>query len=195
MATRHKVLLVEDSPAIQQIYRNTLTIDQFQVICANNGMEAIKALSADRPDIILLDLMMPVMDGYKVLQVVKTDPRLSRIPVLVFSAKGQPEEVEKALSLGAAGYVVKATTKPKEVIERIKGILARQQPEQEQEVAHYRIEVVEGKYDTAKLTADFKLNDLRCPTCRSKVLLDLIPDFTQDTPWFSGKFVCPRCNK
>ncbi len=195
MATRHKVLLVEDSPAVQQIYRNTLTIDQFQVITANNGMEAIKALSTDRPDIILLDLMMPVMDGYKVLQVVKTDPKLSMIPVLVFSAKGQPEEVEKALSLGAAGYVVKATTKPKEVIERIKGILAKQEPAPGHEVAHYRIEVVEGSYDTAKLAADFKLNDLRCPACRSKVLLDLVPDFTHGTAWFSGKFVCPRCTR
>lgn len=86
---------------IQQVYKNALTFEQFEVRTVDNGMEAIKALSEEKPDIILLDLMMPVMDGYKVLQVVKTDPKLSMIPVLVFSAKGQPEEVEKSLALGA----------------------------------------------------------------------------------------------
>ena len=193
--TRKKVLLVEDSPAIQAIYKNALTYEQFQVMTAGNGMEAIKLLSQDRPDMILLDLMMPVMDGYKVLQVVKTDPKMAKIPVLVFSAKGQPEEVDKALSLGAAGYVVKATTKPREVIERIKAILAKQQPIQESEVAHYSLEVVDGAHDVAKLAGDFKLNNLRCPTCTTKMLLDLVPDFSQDTPWFSGKFYCPKCSK
>jgi CheY-like chemotaxis protein len=139
--------------------------------------------------------MMPVMDGYKVLQVVKTDPKLAKIPVLVFSAKGQPEEVEKALSLGAAGYVVKATTKPKEVIERIKSVLAKPVSQEEQEVPHYSLEIVEGVRDVAKLADDFKLNKLRCPTCMTKMLLELVPDFSQDTPWFSGKFYCPRCSK
>ena len=97
---RNKILLVEDSKVIQQMYRNKLLLEEFTVVTADNGMEAIKSLSQEKPDLILLDLMMPVMDGYKVLQVVKTDPKLSGIPVLVFSAKGQPEEIERALNLG-----------------------------------------------------------------------------------------------
>src|SRR4030043_981604 len=99
------------------MYRNKLTFEQFQVLTADNGMEAIKILSQEKPDLILLDLMMPIMDGYKVLQVVKTDPRLANIPVLVFSAKGQSEEVEKALNLGPPCIILKATTKPNEVVE------------------------------------------------------------------------------
>ncbi len=193
MMTRTKVLLVEDSTAIQAIYKSALTIEQFQVTTAINGMEAIKVLSQEIPDIILLDLMMPVMDGYKVLQVVKTDPKLSKIPVLVFSAKGQPEEVEKALSLGAAGYVVKATTKPKEVIEKIKAIIS--QTPSVKEVAHYLLEIREETYDAGKLAGDFKLQGYKCTACQTPLLLDLIPDFTHDTPWFSGKFICPQCNK
>ncbi|MHB8881227.1 MAG: response regulator [Thermodesulfovibrionales bacterium] len=185
------MLLVEDSPAIQAIYKNALTFEQFQVMTANNGMEAVKVLSQERPDIILLDLMMPVMDGYKVLQVVKTDPKLSKIPVLVFSAKGQPEEVEKALSLGAAGYVVKATTKPKDVIEKIKTIIS--QTHAGQEVAHYVLGIREDAHDAGKLSDDFKLGNYRCPVCQTTMLLDLIPDFAQETAWFSGKFICPKC--
>ncbi len=191
MVTRSKVLLVEDSKAVQQIYRNKLTLEHFQVHTADNGMEAIKALSTEKPDIILLDLMMPVMDGYKVLQVVKTDPKLSKIPVLVFSAKGQPEEVEKALNLGAAGYIVKATTKINEVIDKIRMTISRQPVEQE--VTHYTVGIRTDAYDAKKLAEDFKLGDLTCPACNSGMVLDLIPDFSHDKPWFSAKLFCPRC--
>lgn len=188
---RNKILLVEDSKVIQQMYKNKLTIEQFNVITADNGIEAIKILSQEKPDLILLDLMMPIMDGYKVLQVIKTDPRLSSIPVLVFSAKGQPEEVEKSLNLGAAGYIVKATTKPNEVVEQIRKVLS--QKPKVQELSHYLIEVRENVYDAKKLATDFNLNDLKCQKCQAPLLLELMPDFTHETPWFSGRFLCPRC--
>jgi diguanylate cyclase len=188
---RDKILLVEDSKVIQQMYRNKLTFEQFNVLTADNGMEAIKILSQEKPDIILLDLMMPIMDGYKVLQVVKTDPRLANIPVLVFSAKGQSEEVEKALNLGAAGYIVKATTKPNEVVEQIRKVLS--QKPKVQELTHYVVEIRENSYDAKKLASDFDLNDLRCRKCNAPLLLELIPDFSHETPWFTGKFFCPRC--
>jgi DNA-binding response OmpR family regulator len=188
---RNKVLLVEDSKAVQQMYRNKLTIEQFQVLTADDGMQAIKLLSSEKPDVVLLDLMMPVMDGFKVLQVIKTDPKLANIPVLVFSAKGQPEEVEKALNLGAAGFIVKSTTKPNEVVDKIRTVLSKRPPEQS--FAQYSLEIREGAYDAAKLSADFNLNNFRCTACNAPMLLDLIPDFSHDTPWFTGKFFCPRC--
>lgn len=188
---RNKILLVEDSKVIQQMYKNKLTIEQFNVITADNGIEAIKILSQEKPDIILLDLMMPIMDGYKVLQVIKTDPRLSNIPVLVFSAKGQPEEVEKSLNLGAAGYIVKATTKPNEVVEQIRKVLS--QKPKVQELSHYLVEVRENVYDAKKLATDFNINDLKCQKCQAPLLLELMPDFTHETPWFIGRFLCPRC--
>lgn len=188
---RNTILLVEDSKVVQQMYRNKLTFEQFNVLTADNGMEAIKILSKERPDIILLDLMMPVMDGYKVLQVIKTDPKLSAIPVLVFSAKGQPEEVEKALNLGAAGYIVKATTKPNEVVEHIRKVL--DQKPKGQELTRYLVEIRENVYDAKKLASDFNINELRCKKCQAPLLLELIPDFSHETPWFSGKFLCPRC--
>jgi CheY-like chemotaxis protein len=189
---KYQVLLVEDSKAIQQMYRNKLMMEQYAVVTADNGMEAIRALSLSKPDIILLDLMMPIMDGYKVLQVVKTDQKLKDIPVLVFSAKGQSDEIERALSLGAAGYIVKSITKPNEVVEKIRATLT--QKPAEQVVSRYRIEVKETLYDAKKLSADFNLNGFVCPSCNVPMLLDLIPDFSHDTPWFTAKFICPRCH-
>lgn len=190
---RKKLLLVEDSKAIQQMYKNKLTLEEFVVLTADNGMEAIKMLAQEKPDIILLDLMMPIMDGYKVLQVIKSNQSLAAIPVLVFSAKGQPEEVEKALTLGAAGYIVKATTKPNEVIEKIKAAIS--QKSVGKEMPHYTIEIREDAYDAKKLADDFKLQNFRCTSCQAPMLLDLIPDLSHDTAWFTGKFFCPRCNK
>ena len=189
---KYQVLLVEDSKAIQQMYRNKLMMEQFAVVTADNGMEAIKALSLSKPDIILLDLMMPIMDGYKVLQVVKTDQKFKDLPVLVFSAKGQPDEVEKALSLGASGFIVKSVTKPNEVVERIRAVLS--QKPAEQKVSHYTVEIKETIYDAKKLSDDFKLNGFICQSCNVPMLLDLIPDFSHETPWFTGKFYCPRCH-
>jgi DNA-binding response OmpR family regulator len=188
---KYQVLLVEDSKAIQQMYRNKLILEQFAVVTADNGMEAIKAFSVSKPDIILLDLMMPIMDGYKVLQVVKTDQKFKDVPVIVFSAKGQPDEIEKALNLGASDYIVKSITKPNEVVDKIRAVLARKPAEQK--VAQYSIEIKEDVYDAKRLSDDFKLNGFKCPKCQVPMLLDLVPDFSHDTPWFSGKFYCPRC--
>ncbi|MBI5640241.1 MAG: response regulator [Nitrospirae bacterium] len=186
---------MEDSKAVQQIYKNKLMLENFQVLTADNGMEAIKVLSLDKPDILLLDLMMPIMDGYKVLQVMKTDPKLQGIPVLVFSAKGQPEEVEKALNLGAAGFIVKATTKPNEVVDKIRATLSEKPAGAQQELTQYCVEIRPDSYDAARLSGDFHLNNFICPACSQPMLLDLIPDFSHDTPWFTGKFFCPRCSR
>jgi CheY-like chemotaxis protein len=188
---RYKILLVEDSKVVQQIYRNKLVLEQFAVQTADNGMEAIKMLSQEKPDIVLLDLMMPVMDGFKVLQVIKTDPKLSDIPVLVFSARGQTEEIQKALQLGAAGYVVKATTKPNEVIENIRKVLS--QTPSARELNRYIVEVKEDAHDAKKLSSDFDLNNLKCRKCAAPLHLELIPDFSHETPWFTGRFFCQKC--
>ncbi len=124
MSRRNSILVVDDEKMFQDIYKTKLIPEGFKVVTASNGKEAILILSGGEIDLILLDLNMPVMDGFKVLQAVKTDSKLSSIHVIVLSSRGQPEEVEKALNLGADGYLVKSTAKPKEVVEKVKEILS-----------------------------------------------------------------------
>jgi CheY-like chemotaxis protein len=119
----NKILFVDDAKMFQDIYKAKLISEGYSVRTANNGVEALKCLSEEKPDLILLDLVMPVMDGFKVLHALKSDPKLSSIPVIVFSSRGQPEEIEKAVSLGATGYLIKATTTPKEVVKKVKEVL------------------------------------------------------------------------
>ncbi len=119
---KEKVLIVDDTEFYQKAYKNKLLSAGYMTSVANNGVEALKALATDKPDLILLDLMMPIMDGFKVLQMVKASPDLKHIPVIVFSAKGASEEISKALEAGANDFLVKATTTPNKVVEKIKEI-------------------------------------------------------------------------
>jgi hypothetical protein len=89
------------------------------------------------------------------------------------------------------GYIVKSATKPNDVVAKIRQVLSQRPPEQS--FAQYSIEIRQDSYDAKKLSDDFKLNNFRCAVCNAPMLLDLIPDFSHDTPWFNGKFFCPRC--
>lgn len=120
-----KILLVDDTEFYQKAYTTKLLAEGYLVTTANNGVEAIKAIMANKPDMVLLDLMMPVMDGFKVLQTMKMDANLKDIPVVVFSAKGNSDEIGKAIAAGATDFLVKATTTPNKVVEKIKQIMTK----------------------------------------------------------------------
>jgi len=121
--TKNKILVVDDTKMYQTIYKTKLMSEGFEVKLAGNGAEAIRILSEEAFDLVLLDLTMPLMDGFKVLQAIKENPKLSSTPVVVFSSRGQPQEIEKAVNLGADGYLVKSTTPPNEVVKKVRDLL------------------------------------------------------------------------
>jgi CheY-like chemotaxis protein len=122
-----KVLLVDDTEFYIKLYKTKLLTEGYVVTTANNGVEAIKAITAEKPDIILLDLVMPVMDGFKFLVTIRADHRLKDIPVVVFSGKGNSDEVGQAITAGASDFLVKATTTPDKVVEKIQKVMAKSQ--------------------------------------------------------------------
>ena len=122
-----KVLLVDDTDFYLKLYKTKLLTEGYVVTTANNGLEAIKAVTAEKPDIILLDLVMPVMDGFKFLLTLKADNGLKDIPVVVFSSKGNSDEIGHAITAGAADFLVKATTTPNKVVEKIQKVMAKSQ--------------------------------------------------------------------
>jgi len=122
---REKILIVDDTEFYQKAYKNKLLSEGYIASISNNGVEALKALTLDKPDLILLDLMMPVMDGFKVLQALRASPEFKEIPVIIFSAKGASDEISKALQMGANDFLVKAVTSPNKVVEKIKKVLGK----------------------------------------------------------------------
>lgn len=117
---KNKILLVEDSDQIRNVYKGRLMLDGYDVADVSSAMDAIKYLREELPDLILLDLVMPVMDGFKLLKMIRETSSLSHLPVIILSAKGASEEIEKALHLGISGYLIKTTTSPVKLSQEIK---------------------------------------------------------------------------
>lgn len=101
------VLLAEDDPDIQMVARLSLKRAGFNVRVVGNGREALDAIRDEKPDVVLLDWMMPELDGPETCRQLKSNPATSAIPVIFLTAKSQESEIQRGLSLGAAGYVTK----------------------------------------------------------------------------------------
>ena len=118
-----KILIVEDDKFLRELIARKLTDEGFDIVEAVDGEDGIKKIKETKPDLVLLDLILPSIDGFEVLSRVKGDASLTSIPIIILSNLGQKEEVEKGLDLGAADYLIKAHFTPGEIIEKIKNIL------------------------------------------------------------------------
>lgn len=126
MPNQNKILLVEDDSMVVRMYQRKLEKDGFQLTLAFNGEEGLAALKKEKPDIILLDIMMPKMNGIEMLKAVKADPALKDIPIVILTNLGdRPEDVQKCKELGAEDYWVKANTPIQKITERVKKILSK----------------------------------------------------------------------
>lgn len=125
------VLVVDDEPAILQMLKMNLGIEGYETILAGDGETAIKRIELEQPDIVLLDIMMPALDGWQVLQRLQ-EMSLSKSPkVLVVTAKGGERDISKAFELGAVDYVPKPFD-IEDLLERVKMVLARTEIETEE---------------------------------------------------------------
>lgn len=114
-----KILIVEDDTFVMDIYHTKLLQEGYEVVEAGNGIEAMERLKEGIPDLMLLDIVMPYMDGMEVLKKVKQDERLKKIPIILLSNLSQKEEITEGLELGANDYLVKSHFTPSEVLEKI----------------------------------------------------------------------------
>lgn len=117
-----KILLVEDDPFLVDIYSKKLQQDGFEVVCADNGQKALEFFAANTFDLVLLDLVMPDVDGWKILSKIKAPQAQNKTKVIIFSNLGQKLEVERGLQMGADKYLIKANYTPSEVVEEIRKI-------------------------------------------------------------------------
>lgn len=117
-----KILLIEDDQMLVKMYKIKLEKEGFDVEIAYNGEEGLELMKSQKYDVILLDLMMPVMDGFVMLERHKEDPNKQDTPIIVLSNLGQKEDIERAVELGVGedDYIVKANMTPMEVIEKIR---------------------------------------------------------------------------
>jgi two-component system sensor histidine kinase ChiS len=120
MDAKKKILLVEDDVALAGVYKSRLDIEGFETREVNNGEEALTAAMEFKPDLILLDAMMPKISGFDVLDILRNTPETADIRVIMLTALSQPKDKERAESLGVNDYLVKSQVVIGDVIERVK---------------------------------------------------------------------------
>lgn len=120
-----KILLVEDDPFLQSMYSTKFELENFYVSAASDGLEGLKKAQVEIPDIILLDIMLPGMNGFEVLEKLKADPQTKDIPVILLTNLNQKDDIMRGASLGAVDYLIKAHFMPSEVVKKINKILGR----------------------------------------------------------------------
>jgi len=119
-----KILIAEDEPDIRILVKFTLEFAGHQVVTVENGVEALETVPSVMPDLVLMDVRMPRMDGYEACIAIKKDPSTQHIPVVFLSAKGQEAEIRTGLEAGAVEYLLKPFA-PDDLTERVNEILAR----------------------------------------------------------------------
>lgn len=118
-----KICIVEDEPSILEMYRMRFQADGHEVFSAGDGAEGLKVIRESLPDLVLLDLMMPIMDGYQVLTELRADPAIAKTKVYICSNLGQTSEIEQGMAKGADGYFVKSSLTPTELVKEVERVL------------------------------------------------------------------------
>jgi len=117
-----KILLIEDEENLTDLYKMRFEQEGFQIIIARDGAQGVETAIKEQPDLILVDLVMPKMDGYQVLKELRSNDKTKTIKIYVFSNLGQKEEVDKGFHNGANGYLIKSSLTPTELVETVKKI-------------------------------------------------------------------------
>lgn len=119
------ILSVEDDKFLSSLVARKLSAAGYKMVHAVNGEEALKLVDEQRPVLILLDILLPEMSGFEVLEKLKSNPSTRDIPVILFSNLSQKEDIEKGLKLGAEKFIVKATVVLDDIVKEIEGILTK----------------------------------------------------------------------
>jgi len=118
-----KILIVDDRPEVVELVRVTLEGEDYQIVDASDGKEALKKVRLEKPDLVLLDVVMPKMDGFEVCRKLKKDPETQEIPIIMLTAKAQKVDKEKGRQVGASDYITKPFS-PSALLTKIEEILA-----------------------------------------------------------------------
>src|SRR3989338_4845702 len=123
MAAKKRILLVEDDEFLAELYATKLNLEGFEVSLATDGEKGLRLAKEQEPDLVLLDIVLPKMDGFEVLRQLKLGKKTKEMPVILLTNLSQKDEVSRGLSLGANDYMIKAHFMPSEVIKKIKQVI------------------------------------------------------------------------
>jgi len=195
MSEKGTILIIEDEPGFRKIYKDFLESEGYAVKEADDGQKGLQMIRSVKPDLVLLDIVLPQMSGFDVLKAIRGDASTKDLPIIIFSVLGERDTVKKGLELGANDFAVKGFYSPGEMLSKVRGLLFK--ADMRKHMVTYKLQVGEGRADAQRLQQDMGMVNLfECPHCKGTVHLDMIPDFSRtDGHWFFSHFVCSTCNR
>jgi DNA-binding response OmpR family regulator len=191
------ILLVEDDENLRTIYQDILTFNGFQVLLAADGEEGWEMAKANKPDFILLDLEMPKLNGFQVLELIRGNSSFKNTPVIIFSGKNTETDVHKVLDRGANGFVIKGVHTPRYLLGLIKSLIPKKAVEPPPKAGLSKIQIKEYKENGAGQWMErISIAGYHCQECGEEYILEIFPEpVNEDERWFRSRFVCPKCSK
>lgn len=150
-AGKKRILVIEDEPDLVSMVKARLEANGYEVLAAFDGVEGLKKAQEEHPNLILLDIMLPKLDGYQVCRKLKEDSRTQQIPILLFTARKSDAEEQRGLECGAAGTIYKPYT-PKELLEKIQSTLEKKSPAVEKPTLKKQILLIDDEVDICTFT-------------------------------------------
>jgi DNA-binding response OmpR family regulator len=192
---RETILIVEDQQGFRRIYRDVLEREGYQILESEDGEAGWQLVKSKKPDLVLLDLGLPVIDGFEVLKRIRADAETKLIPVIIFSILGEQKDIKRGMELGASDYTVKGFYTPKQILSKIKDLLAKSG--KKKTANSYRLKIAMNQEEVGRLHMETGLPDgCRCSKCQTEMILEIFPDYVRtDGHWFSSRFVCPKCGE
>lgn len=119
------ILLVEDDQMISTMYQTKFSMEGYAIEVAMDGQEGLEKVRSIKPDILLLDVILPKVDGFAILKEMKSDPATAKIPVILLTNLGQDDDVKKGKSLGADDYFIKSNHTPAEIVQKVASMMKK----------------------------------------------------------------------
>ncbi len=187
MAKQIKILVIDDDPFLNKVYINKFAQEGFLVLTSMDGVSGMQKIRDQHPSLVVMDIVLPGMSGYEIMQTMKSDSALSDIPVLIVTNLGQTKDIQQAMGLGAVDYLIKTNFTIDDILERIRGYIEVQRVHEvdvssdEAEQARWQQSFPGTKMKLSQ-TRENRLSGgkvVRCPKCG----ISVVP----------GTHFCPNC--
>lgn len=199
------ILIVEDQPGFRRIYRDVLKAEGYEVLEAEDGGTGWAMAKERKPSLVLLDLGLPVLDGFEVLKKIRGDAETRSLPVIIFSVLGEQKDIARGIELGANDYTVKGFYTPRQILAKIKDLLdnlskSESHPQEGPapvKQSAFQVRMTSDWGEEPRFCAELGLAlGHPCPHCNTEMVLELIPDYQRtEGHWFSGHLTCTICKK
>jgi len=181
---KHKILIVDDSDDIRETYVQIFKQRGFEVIAAKDGIEGVDLATKLMPDVILTGIVMPRMDGFKLISTLRDNVDTSSIPIAIISHLGREEDRRKAKEAGIENFIVQGTMTPIEVIEKIENLIHSNNS--------YKLSFDPYAWDAPRLAEKLGSKNFNCPNCGGKMVLEVIPK--KEGKGLDAALKCPKCD-